>query len=225
MKSVLSLRARIRARRRGQRGAVAVEAALVTTFILIPLIFGIIEFSFVLRDYVSVTSATRSGTRIASANAGAGVQICDPGETGTACADTRAPEFAKLAANAVQNQGSALNKDQINYMLIYKSNASGYPGTMTSWGSTPPATSCVTVGSCVVFKWVKASDKFKYDSGAWDSKTVNACVSGAESTGVYINATHGFLTGLFGSSMVIGDRTVMKFEPLTATSCGPGKHA
>jgi hypothetical protein len=110
-------------------------------------------------------------------------------------------------------------------MLIYKSNASGYPGTMTGWGTTPPTTSCVSAGSCVVFKWIKASDKFKYDSGTWTSSTVNACVSGADSVGVYINATHTFVTGLFGSTLVLGDRTVMKFEPLTATSCGPGKHA
>lgn len=38
----------------------AVEAALVLPLIIL-LIFGMIEFSLMLRDYVAITSATRTG--------------------------------------------------------------------------------------------------------------------------------------------------------------------
>jgi Flp pilus assembly protein TadG len=218
------LLARGRVRRREQRGAVAVEAALVTPFLVL-LVLGIIEFSMVMRDYVAVTSASRSGARIASANGGAGPQVCDAGETGTECANTSAPELAKLAANAIQTQGSALNKDQINYLLVYKANAKGYPGTLSGWGSSP-LTDCKNAGSCVAYTWVKASDKFKYASvnGGWTSSTINACVSNSDSVGVYVNSTHPYITGMFGTSITISDRTVMRFEPLTAETCAAGTH-
>lgn len=213
-------------KRRGtrQRGAVAVEAALVTP-VLVLFIIGIIEFSLVLRDYVSVTSASRSGSRIASANAGAGAQMCDSGETGTECANTGAPQLAKLAANAIQTQGSALNKDTINYMLIYKANAKGFPGSLNGW-SSDPVSDCRTAGACVEYVWVKASDKFKYvpANGSWTSTTINACVSNSDSVGVYVKTTHPYVTKMFGSSITVSDRTIMRFEPLTATSCGAGQH-
>jgi hypothetical protein len=176
-----------------------------------------------MRDYVSVTSATRGGVRIASANAGSGQQFCDAGETGTECSNVSSPEFAKQAANAIQIQGSALNKDQINYMLIYKSNDKGYAGTLTSWGADP-LTSCVAAGKCVVYRWVKASDKFKYSSGTWTGSSVNACVSNSDSVGVYVNTTHPYITKFFGSSINLSDRTIMRFEPLNADTCSAGTH-
>jgi hypothetical protein len=215
----------VRARRGArERGAVAVEAALVTP-VLVLFIIGIIEFSFVLRDYVSITSASRSGSRIASANAGAGVQVCDSGETGTACSNTGAPQLAKLAANAIQNQSTALNKDTINYLLIYKSNSKGFPGSLNAWSSDPIA-DCRSAGACVEYVWVKASDKFKYvpGNGSWTSTTINACVSNSDSVGVYLNATHPYMTKMFGSSITVADRTTMRFEPLQATTCAAGQH-
>ena len=68
------------------------------------------------------------------------------------------------------------------------------------------------------YVWVKASDKFKYvpGNGTWTSSTINACVSNSDSVGVYLNATHSYVTKMFGSSKTISDRTIMRFEPLTA---------
>src|SRR5262245_41595604 len=57
--------------RNGDRGAVAVEAALVTPLILL-LITGVIELALLMRDDVALTSAVRNGGRTASANANAG---------------------------------------------------------------------------------------------------------------------------------------------------------
>ena len=223
-----ALHRRARTPGRGQRGAVAVEAALITP-VLVTLVFGIIEFSFVMRDYVSVTSATRSGARIASTGAGAGVQVCDAGESGTQCSNAAAPELAKLAANAIQNQGTALNKGQINYLLVYKANAKGLPGALTTWGADP-RTDCKNALNCVVYTWsptaMSGAGKFQYNPtyGSWTSSTVNSCVASADSVGVYLNTTHPYITKLFGSSIGISDRTTMKFEPLTADVCGAGKH-
>jgi hypothetical protein len=218
-----ALRRRGHARRHGERGAVAVEAALVTVFLVVPLVLGLIEFAFVMRDYVAVTSATRSGARIASAstNIVAGQQVCDVGETGTQCSNAAPPELAKVAANAIQLQGSALNKDQIKYLLVYKANATGYPGALAKFGSDPRS-DCLGSGGCVVYTWVKSTYKFTYSAGAWTASTINACVSNADSVGVYLRSVHPFITKLFGSSMAISDRTVMRFEPLTANICKSG---
>ena len=217
-----ALRPRRRPRRPGERGAVAVEAAIITP-LLVLLVLGIIEFSLVLRDYVSVTSATRSGARIASANAGAGPQVCDAYETVAGCSSTSAPQLALAAASAVQLQGSALNKDQIQYLLVYKADASGYPGSQTSWSADPKA-DCLGAGRCVVYTWVKASNKFRFTGGGWQSSTINACVSNSDSVGVYLRSLHPYATKMFGSSIPVSDRTVMRFEPLTASVCAAGNH-
>jgi Flp pilus assembly protein TadG len=48
---------------RNCRGVVAVEAALIFSFILFPLIFGIIEFSLLLYNKQVITNASREGAR------------------------------------------------------------------------------------------------------------------------------------------------------------------
>ncbi len=60
-----------RRRERNQRGAVAVEAALVTPVVCL-MLFGIVEMSLLMRDVVSASSSVRAGTRVASASAAAG---------------------------------------------------------------------------------------------------------------------------------------------------------
>ena len=63
---------RARAERRAARfarregGAVAIEAALLTPLLLL-LLFGIIEFGMLYKDYLAVTSSVRAGARMASA--------------------------------------------------------------------------------------------------------------------------------------------------------------
>ena len=56
----------VRRRERPDRGAVAVEAALITP-VLVLLVFGIIEFGLAFRDWLAVTSAVRAGARTAAA--------------------------------------------------------------------------------------------------------------------------------------------------------------
>ncbi len=65
-------RGRGRAQLRSDSGAAAVEFAIVS-LLLITLVFGIIEFSLLLRDHVSVTSAVRTAARVASSSPGGAV--------------------------------------------------------------------------------------------------------------------------------------------------------
>ena len=126
-------------RHRKERGAAAVEAALIFP-VLVLLITGIIETSFALRDYSVIVSDVRSGGRIASTGAGFGPGTCDTSYTGAPpCTPASSPALAQLAADAIQREGSAMPSDQINYILVYKANAQGFPGAD---GSTTMPTSC-----------------------------------------------------------------------------------
>jgi hypothetical protein len=216
-----------RAGRRRQRGAVAVEAALVTPLVLMMLI-GIVEFSFALRDYVSVSSAVRTGIRTATTNGAlvAGNGTCEVAGADLVpppCSPTNTPAFAQLAAQAVQQTGTAMPKDSIDYIFVYKANNKGYPGaddTSTMPGSIAECAASAT--PCVAYVWQDSRDRFRYAGGSWTANSVNACPATADTVGVYMHATHQFVSRLFGASIGLGDRTVMRFEPLPNTICGPG---
>ena len=204
-------------------GAAAVEFALVA-MLLITLVFGIIEFSLLLRDYVSVGSAVRQGARIASAEAGAGPATCltyPSGVTPPPCSPTTAPKLAQDAADAIQVEGSAMPKGNIDEIWVYKADTSGFPGTATDMATA----SCSA--NCVRYTWIAANNRFQYAGGTWNSASINACVgtaTPADSVGVIMKATHHYIIGMFGTSTAIADRAVMLFEPLPQDTCAAGAH-
>jgi hypothetical protein len=200
--------------RRTQRGAVAIEAALVVP-IIATMLFGIIEVTMLVRDDVALTSASRTGARVASAAAGAGPGVCESGPQAPPCTSASSPALAQAAADAIQRAGSALPEDAIDYLLVYRANSSGYPG---GEGNKAMPSSCAGIVACVMFVWRDSANAFRYNSGAWDSRTINGCVNESDTLGVFIHATHKPVTGLFGS-IGLGDRAVMKFEPLSDDSC------
>jgi hypothetical protein len=198
-------------------GAAAVEFALVA-MLLITLVFGIIEFSLLLRDYVSVGSAVRQGARIASAEAGAGTATCPTYVGAPPCSPVNVPRLAQDAADAIQVEGSAMPKGNIDEIWVYKANTNGFPGSATDMaGST-----CGT--NCVKYVWIASTGKFQYSSGSWDSRTINACVGNSDSVGVIMKATHHYIIGMFGTSTSMSDRAVMLFEPLAQDVCAAGAH-
>jgi Flp pilus assembly pilin Flp len=208
---------RLRASRRDDEGAAAVEFALVA-LLLFSLLIGIIEITLLLRDNVSVSSAVRTGARIASAEAGAGPGTCPTGANPPPCSPANVPKLAQDAADAIQKAGTAMPQDAIDEIWVYKSNSSGFPGT----AANAAAATCTT--NCVVYRWNDASNRFQYSSGTWISTTINACVGTSDSVGVIMKATHRYLFGLFGTTQSMSDRAVMQFEPLPASQCAPGAH-
>lgn len=198
-----------------QRGAVAVEAALLTPLLALVL-FGIIEMSLLMRDVVSVNSSVHVGTRMASVSAGAGPATCSP----SPCTPPTAPMLAQVAANAIQQAGSAMPQDEINWIIVYRANTDGYPQPAGNTTAT-----CST--DCVRYVWSDANNQFVYSGGAWTSTTINACINDASrmSVGVIMNASHPWITGLFGDHVDVQERSVMQFEPLPNDSCKPGAHS
>jgi hypothetical protein len=208
-------------RRRSQKGAVAVEAALVTWVVLL-LVFGILELAFLMRDYVAVTSSARAGARIASTGANAGP--CTPAtEDEVPCPGFAAPNLAQMAADEIGTTGTVLPKDSIRYIMVYKANENGFPGSHTSM---PGLAGCTT--ECVAYRWYPAQDRFRYAQGSWDSRQISACLNPAlgplDAVGVQVVVEHAFLSGIFGSSLTLSDHAVVKFEPLTNNACAAGEH-
>ena len=183
---------------RDDRGAVAVEAALIVPLLLL-LLFGIVDTALWLRDVSAVASATRHGARIASA-------------------EPRRASMPADVASAVA--GSALSPDALDELWVYQAGPTGFPL------GTSSLTSCPT--RCVRMRWSRSLHRFTPMGGSgWPATAVNACVGDPRSmsVGVYLRVRHVMaFSALLGGSGVrlVGDRAVMKFEPMPARSCGAG---
>lgn len=222
-----ALRARA-ARRRDEEGAVAVEAALITGVVFL-IIFGILEFTFIGRDYVGVTSAARVGARIASTAADAGPCVPEPTDE-VPCPNKLVPELAQQAADEIGRSVTALPKDSISHLLVYKANQSGNPSAPRA---VPTLATCVT--ECVAYKWYPAQNRFRYFQGTWNSSQIDACATSRkladgssgklDTVGVKVVVDHKLMTGIFGRTLELSDHAVMKFEPLANKACAAGEHA
>lgn len=215
------MRATSRNRRcRGDAGVSAVEFAIVLPVLMI-LTIGMLEFAFVMRDWLSVSTSVRVGARTAVTGAGNG---CAAG-SGSTCV----PAFTLAASDAMEKAGYGMPKSSIEYIMIYKANNVGFPGG-TNNTTMPTKAQCGTspYGSCVTYIWDQTQNAgtggFVYSSGAWNSSQINACLPTPDDVGVYMRVNHPYLTKMFGATITISDRAVMRFEPLPANACAAGAH-
>ena len=181
------------------RGSVMVEAALIIP-ILVLLIFGVIEWSFVLRDEAAVSSAARTGVRTAS---------IPPGPTST--------NITQPTADAIAQADSVMPKDNLEYVLVYQANSDGFP---LPEGNT--TMTCAGAGkTCVKHTWSDSKDAFNKVEGEWDPGLINTCVGDpdAQSVGVYVKVTHPMITNFFGATREIDDSAVLRFEPRPKALC------
>jgi hypothetical protein len=183
-------------RRFGDRGSVAVEAAIIFP-LLITLTFGIIEFALLMRDHTATSSLVRAGARTASAL-------------------PRDPAMVVSTVEAMERAGSALPQSSYEELWIYRANAAGYPGGPSNRDFS--AGSCTS--NCVRYSWNEAGDEFRQVSGSWSPTSINACAGdpGAQAVGVYLKANHEWITGLFFDTTFVADRAVLKFEPIATLS-------
>ncbi len=172
-----------------------VEAALVTP-VVFAMLFGIIEFGMMFKDYLSVQAMVRNGVRTASAM-------------------PRNANFAQATADQIQKSGSAVNFNDVERLYVYKANATN---TLPSGKSNFDPSSCSA--KCVSFHWDKVTKKFVKDTGhTWDATTQNACsrASGGTSDriGVYAMVRHNSLTGIIGQTH-LAEASAMYLEPFPA---------
>lgn len=180
-------------RRRRSRGAVAVEAALVTPIFLM-LLVGIVEFGMLFKDWLAVTSSVRAGARLASA-------------------EPRIATYAQDAANNVAKEAAALNMGNIKELWVYKADDNGYPIGVGNFSN------CVT---CYKFSWNSSTRKFEpILSTTWLSTDQYACPSDPsnpnakpDSIGIYMKISHPAVVKLLFKSIDINEHTVMSLEPI-----------
>jgi Flp pilus assembly protein TadG len=192
----------------GDRGASAVEAAIVTPLVM-ALFFGVIEFGFVFKDYLAVAGAVRAGVRIASAN-------------------PHTITFAQVAADSVARTGGAMNFNDVQQLWVYKV----APVCLTCALTDKPVgfTDFSNCTVCVKFKWDAVTKQFvKWGPEDWPSTNQNACSSsgpggtgGPDRIGVYLELKHDAFTKFVFSSLKISEASILSLEPIpTSAGCQP----
>lgn len=195
------------ASRSGERGAVAIEAALIFPLVLF-LGLGIIEWSLVLRDQIELTSLARSGARAASSLA----------------PDRAAPypsvPLSEQVVDSMAQATSTLPVGSVKYAIVYEVGAAGLSGSPKT-----PSFGCGSAIACARYDWIPSADggkgAFSVTATHWDGADLNACLGdpGMSNVGVYLRAEHAMLTGVFGSTKGLSAFTVMRVEPQRLGGC------
>lgn len=129
---------------RSQRGAAAVEFALVVPFLIL-LLFGMITTAFAYSDHLSITNAVREGARYGSAVDYSTVP--SPGTWATSVRDR--------VKQVYFNAGDTLTDAQICVQLVNDTGGtvgSTWAGADCGTAPTPPAS--MATGTCAVMVWV-----------------------------------------------------------------------
>lgn len=178
---------------RAQRGAVAVEAAIIVPLV-VSMLLGIIDLAMMLHSQVGLASAARSGARVASS-------------------EPRTPGFADHAASAALRSGLGVAWSEVEEIWVYRANASGYPGTATGFPADCPQ-------RCIRYR-VSAAGVPVVLQGSWAADSVDACVGTADDVGVRIVGRHRSVAASVVPSGHISQYTVMRFEPTVNGRCRP----
>jgi Flp pilus assembly protein TadG len=185
------------------RGSALVEAAFVTP-VLMFLLLGVFENSYTFLDYLTSANASRAGVRmaaIAGNDAAADYQI----------------------VQGVLTNATAMQRGDLNMIVIYEAADS----TSTVPSGCAAGTASSTVGSrCNVyvtadFTALLGSTTYGCGSTAkdryWCPTLRKTALSGSNGPpgwiGIYVVTTHRYLTQLFGTSVVLRNDAVTRFEP------------
>lgn len=199
-----------RRRARGDRGASLVEAAIITPVFML-MVFGLLEFGLLVRDDLTVAAMSRDTARAASAFGD--------------------EQYADFKALRIAGQTArALPAELIERIVIF--DAGSADGTISD--PSHPAHACMTSPAginnvCNVYTIAdlqKPQSSYGCDASDgdldryWCPMVKNGQLGREVSqsgppdyVGVWIKATHPFLTGLFGDEVTVTDEVVMRMEP------------
>ena len=188
----------MKARSRSERGASAVEAAIVTP-VVVSMLFGIIEFGMLFKDYLGAQAMLRAGVRVASA-------------------EPRNGTFAADAVAKMQQTGTVVNPVDVKELWVYKANPDNdFPYGFTSFSN------CTT---CVKFTWDPGTHILVgCTTPRWPASSHNACTRAAggppDRVGVFLKVKHNSITGIIGS-LDIAEGAALFLEPFPALAgCKP----
>ena len=182
---------------RAERGAVAVEAAIVST-LLLTIIAGVVDVSMLFRTTYEVSSASRAGARLAAQ------QPLDP-------------NLAQHAAVQVATSMDGMNYSDITKLWVYKAN----PNSPT--GEPASDSNCTSGVKCVKFT-VSADDKghpkVSDPTGSWTGRKACAVdpvggVDQVDAVGVRVEYMHRAPI-MFGDGKLVQETTTMRLEQLSS---------
>ena len=189
---------------REERGQSTVELALLFTFLMIPLVFGMIEMGYVLSSHLTVTAASREGARMGSNLANGGGDLgCGTDESPSWA--TVDPQVIASVERALRGSGSLIALEDVVDIRIFLADASGNEtaGSVNVWvydaGAGP-----VVDGEAL---------DFSEQSAGWTACERDNVIP-ADDLGVTVRYLHrargpigAFLPGL--ATFTLSDRTVM----------------
>ncbi|MEQ8842502.1 MAG: TadE/TadG family type IV pilus assembly protein [Acidimicrobiales bacterium] len=185
---------------KGERGATLVESAIITPVLML-FLFGIFEFGFAFRDYLTVANAARDGAR----------EVSVAGNAGDA-------DYRML--RAIARASASLPDDAIEQIIVFKATGPGdTPDPSCLGGSQTDLCNVYTASD-----FTRAADEFGCNGAstvtpnapddAWCPTDREVSVgTGLDYVGVWITTTHTYITGLFGSSIDLDDQLILKVEP------------
>lgn len=197
--------------RNGSRedGAVAVETAVVSMFLII-LLMGIVEASFFFKDWITVSSASRAGARMGASQ-------------------PKVASFATSTADQVTNTISGLPATSLTSLEVWIYDAKAADGLPASLGAgvVPSGNNCTV--KCLKYTWSVASSKLvpaaptpgTWSHGAWTTNSgQNACIGdpNRDSLGVYVKFPHFSPLGFFFQNAPVAESTMMWLEPYNPNS-------
>ncbi len=170
----------------------AVETALVA-MLLITMLFGIIETSFLYRDGLVISAASRAGARTASSL-------------------PREATYATSAKSQITSTLGSMDLSRVSAVWVFKANPStGLPDS----GSFASCTTCV--------KYVGTPAGLIPNGPAnWDPSAQKACAGDVDTLGVYVRYNYPSRLGFFFPNHQVSESTVMRLEPYAkAGACKP----
>jgi Flp pilus assembly protein TadG len=190
---------------RGERGATLIEAVIMLPLFFF-LIFGILEFGFAFRNYLTLANGTRDAAR-----------------TGTTAGNVADADFRIL--EAVESSMSAMSQSDIERIVVFRA---------TGPNDTAPAlcrsgTAQTGADACNVYTTANFNNTAsQFDcAGAgtapdnfWCPVSRKVAVRGTNGPpdyiGIWIQVKYDYITGLFpGDGMTFTDTTIMRIEPRT----------
>lgn len=199
----------------GDTGAAMAEAAFITPLFFF-LLFGILDYGLVFRDYLTIGNTSVAGARMGSIKG-----------------NDKYADFEII--NAVIFQSGALNLNSIKRLVVFK--ASGATDTISTACRTMTAPGVSAANSCNAYTvsqdWnpptAPAALQVYKDtyyapcvapgrSRGWCPINRNVAVTsnsgaGPDYLGVYFEINHVYSTGLFGTSKTMSDQTISQLEP------------
>lgn len=188
------------------------EAAFVAP-VFFALVLGVIELGLAMSDYLGVSNAARAGARVASAS---GSDLYS--------------DFGII--KSVARESTAINRAQINRIVIYKANAFGdkptaacQAGTASS-GSGPSRTGACNVYTAAALSAPKADfgciigkklDEYWCPTIRKVTESTTSAGAGTDYVGVWMSINHPWVTKMFGNNKVLTESSVIRLEPRAKT--------